>query len=611
MAILTKKQRNFIRKNCEGLAPEIIAGKVGVPVKDINDYLAAHNLKATIPVETSTISTNNGSFFKFLIRNRVLVFVIFVAALAVYANTLGNGFVSDDRDLPLDFKYQTYFQKIFSSDVSFRVPEVFHYFDSLGGLFPWRYHLTNTLLHAVVSLLVFYFLSPFVKIPVAFFAALLFAVHPLHTDAVSWVVARSYILYTLFLLSSFLLYIKATADQFIKRKFFLVSLIFYLLAIESRWLEPITFPIILFLYNLSFRSLKEKWKTILPYIVLIGFYVFRLFSTFQTRINETSTGAGGQLELNNPLIHVPIAIFTYLRLFLLPIDLTFYHEDLTAGQVSYIISIIGVLAYVIFTFYLYKKNRTLFFFSSLFLISLLHTFSPLKIAWAIAERYAYFGSIGLSVLFIYPFFNLAKHPRIRNLSVALLIIILSLYSLRTIIRNFDWRSEDTLWLATVKTSPTSSKAWNNVGDYYSRHNDTKNALKSFQTAFTLRPDYADAIHNYGNTLMQMGKLDEALPYFEKVITLNPNIIETYNNLAIIYYQKGESDRFREMIEKALKVNPQSTKTYNLLSYIYYNEKNYEMAKQTLKKIIEIDPLDETAKQNLALIEAEEKKGNQP
>lgn len=598
---LTRKQKNFIKENFGKLSLEQVAAQLSLEPVQISAYLRQKNLNQTAPPPSDAIKEEDLSLRGFFQKNKGKILLLVLAAIVIYLNTLGNGFVSDDRDLPLDYKNQAYFQKIFTPQAAYRIPEIFHYLDSLGGFTPWRYHLTNILLHAAATLLVYFFLSYRLSPLVAFLASFLFAVHPLHTDAVSWVVSRSYLLFTIFALLSFIFYLQSTQerDGTVKdRKKYLFSLLFYLFAFESRWAEPVIFPVLLFIYDFCFRQIRKTWKLLCPYLLIDLAYPFLLLKVIQQRVVETSTSLSGNLEVSNLAVQIPIALTTYLKLFLFPLNLTFYHEDLSVGYGGLLAAWLVLITYLGALIYFFFKNRTLFFFLALFLLSLLYTFTPLKIAWAIAERYAYFGSLGLAAVFAYVFVNATKNTTAKTLLLVVFANLLLLYSSRTVLRNFDWQSEDTLWVATVKTSPGSSKAWNNIGDYYGRQGDLNASLNAFLRATQLNPIYADAWHNVGNTLMQMGKDEEALTYFEKARQFNPNIFQTYNNLALIKMKKGNFLEAEKDLRASLKLNPQEPRTFTLLGVLYFNAGNAAAAEEAFRQALTIDPSFTPAQENL-------------
>ena len=95
-------------------------------------------------------------------------------------------------------------------------------------------------------------------------------------------------------------------------------------------------------------------------------------------------------------------------------------------------------------------------------------------------------------------------------------------SVRTITRNADWKNQDTLWLATAKTSPSSPQNHNNLGDYYGRQGDLEKAAEEFKTAIKLKPNYGDAYHNLANIYHQMGEDDLAIENYRKALSFNPN-----------------------------------------------------------------------------------------
>ena len=602
---LSKKQRSFIRKNAERIPTTELAQKLGLANDKLLEYAQKHDVRLK-PTSGVLDERHEFNLRHFLNQNGVKVALLASLSFIVYFNTLGNSFVSDDRDISTRYKQQTFLNEVFTSKPAFRLPGLTHFIDSLGGLAPWRYHLTNIILHTIATLLVFFILNSLVGSQTAFLASLIFAVHPIHTDAVAWVVARSYLLFTTFLLLSLVFYIKSTQNGYLERKGYLLSLFFYLLAIDSRWIEPLTFPIILILYNLSFGNFRKSWKTVVPFFLIIPVLQIYLRSTIQSRIAETATDLGGNLSLANPLIITPIAIYTYLKLFVLSIDLTFYHEDLSRDPLSLTVAATVTIMFVVLTIYLYRKNKTIFFFLSLFLVSIAYTFSPLRISWTVAERYVYFGSIGLSAALASAFVYLPKSKIAKSFSLALFTGIIALYGIRTVIRNFDWKNEDTLWLATVKSSPTSSKAWNNIGDYYGRQGNAQKSFESFVQATRLSPTYADAWHNAGNVLLNSGQTDEAIPYFEKSLMFNPNLTESYNKLAFAYNKKGDREKAQLLIQKSLEINPRSAKTYAALAQIKVDNGLIEEGKLALVEALNLDPGNDSLRQSLTLLEEESK-----
>jgi len=137
---------------------------------------------------------------------------------------------------------------------------------------------------------------------------------------------------------------------------------------------------------------------------------------------------------------------------------------------------------------------------------------------------------------------------------ALVVIIASL-SARTIVRNQDWKNEDTLWVATAKVAPSGQQIHNNLGDVYARQGDLNKAAEEFQKAIGINPNYADAYHNLGNTYQAMGQLEAAVENYKKALSINPNLWQSYQNMAAIYFNAEQFDLALENIKKALEINP--------------------------------------------------------
>ncbi len=151
-----------------------------------------------------------------------------------------------------------------------------------------------------------------------------------------------------------------------------------------------------------------------------------------------------------------------------------------------------------------------------------------------------------------------KHYQKQHRSVVFYVVLgLMLLPLtaRTIIRNADWKNQDTLWLAAAKTSPSSPQNHNNLGDLYGRRGDLERSAKEFKKAIELQPNYADAYHNLGNTYQQMGKIDEATKNYQKAFELNPQLWQPCQNLAAIYFEQGNFAAAKEWMERAVAANP--------------------------------------------------------
>jgi Tfp pilus assembly protein PilF len=123
------------------------------------------------------------------------------------------------------------------------------------------------------------------------------------------------------------------------------------------------------------------------------------------------------------------------------------------------------------------------------------------------------------------------------------------------VRNRDWKSEETLWIKTEKTSPSGPNIHNNMGAIYQQKGDLQKAIQEFSLAIQINPGYADAFHNLANTYQQAGMTAEAVDSYKKAIEINPNLWQSHQNLAAIYYNQGWFDLSLQELRKAIEINP--------------------------------------------------------
>ena len=202
-------------------------------------------------------------------KQRIIV-LVFLLGIGLYANTFGNSFVWDDELLVIRNGYikdWSHFPEIFKINLFHSISRKGNYyrplqslsllFDySLWGLRPFGYHLTNVLLH-IANAVIIYFLIGMISRSrrISLLTALLFLVHPIHTQAVTYISGRADPLAAFFFLLAFYLYVKSVALN--KLAPYLGSLLFFLLALLSKE-AALIFPLTLLLYEFSFAALSSS-----------------------------------------------------------------------------------------------------------------------------------------------------------------------------------------------------------------------------------------------------------------------------------------------------------------------------------------------------------------
>lgn len=504
------------------------------------------------------------SYYNITMLKYVILAVIAVSFL-IYGNSLNNAFVSDDIPDILNNPGISDISRLLNIG-SFSLSSLTFTLNYLiAGHNPWIYHLTNIIIHIAASIFVFFFLRLFFKQLSSFWGALLFVVHPIHTENITWVSGRGHALFGLFALISFIFYVKATNHCRVKWGFFISSMAMYMLALYSGPFA-LLYPLMLILYDFTFRRWKEHWKKWMVFLGLACFRVSFMLGAVGGRVLTISADAGTTREVNF-VFKAAYSIFSHLWLLLWPAKLTLYHEDLTISMTAIVLEVIALGLIVLLLPFIFRRAKAVFFAICLFIIFLSPTYSPVTITWLVAERYLYFPSVALSMVLAFLIERFSSAKIIKTAGVILLAAAFIVCSARTVIRNLDWKTPPDLWRATVKVSPASAKAHNNMGDVYSGEGNLNQAVKSFRRAIELKPNYADAYHNLGNAYQQMGYFDEAIKNYKIAVGINRNLYQSYTNLGIIYLRRNELPPAKECLRQVLEIKPDEQQIKRVLEMI--------------------------------------------
>ncbi len=477
-------------------------------------------------------------------------YVILIIALCagVYANSISGEFVSDDIPVILENPQIGNFSAIHNP-----LDFVNYLCFKLGGLNPPVYHICNILLHAFTAVLLFLFLRGFFTPLASILAVIIFIVHPVQAEAVTWISGRPYILGTTFILLSFLLYSRSTDNEKLNLKLFSLSLGFMILGLGTRW-YAIFYPGMIIICDLLYNKHKRRYKLWFAYaLVALGWLAIKHLHVSQ-RLAYLQNDTGNS-EFSNPLFNFAFSIFSHLKLIAWPRVLSLYHEPLVISATLLELQILALIIICCFLPYLFKKAKPVFFGLAIYVMFLMPTYSPVMISWLLAERYLYLPMAGLCLILGFTLDKLLIKPRLKKLTLIIFIVLSLCYCLRTVSRNRDWHTRASLWRSTVQASPLSPKAHNNMGDIYSIEGDKQKAAQSFKRAVELRPDYADAYHNLAHTYAAMGRTAEAIENYKKAIKFKPELYESYVNLGLLYYNTGKPSSARQYILRAYELRP--------------------------------------------------------
>ena len=551
------------------------------------------------PTNTKRIEQNTS---KKLNTKLVIILLIMITAV-VYAPSLKNDFVWDDYIVIVDNtfiksweNFPTIFSKAYltpvevltsggltgSGETTYRpVVTISYFFDYwIWKLNPFGYHFSNILLHLANVILLYLFVYLLVKNKyIALLSALIFALHPVNTEAVDVISFRKDLFVFLFLISSFILFIKHDSFRGIKKNLCIISSVsLFLLALFSKE-NAIMFPILLVLYDFFF-IFKQKWDGFFTrvtlrysgYILTTIFYlaVWFIFKKSMVDLIAAYPYPGGNIYTN--LLTMSRVVSIYIFWLILPINihatlpennpaLTLY----TIFKPEAIFSIALIIFLLALAFIMRKKAKEISFAVFWFFIMLFPVSNIIPISCIIACRYLYVPMVGFSIaasVVLFRLYNLKSRLFPRSFLIKLvrdtIIIVLIFYSIFTAIRNLAWKNNIMLWQELVEYSPMNAVAHINLGNQLNKIGLLDRAIIEYKIAERLNPGFPEVYNLLGLTVGEEGHYEEAIKYFEKAISIDNKYLRAYDNLAVTYTRMNKYGQAKKVWEKALQINPNNS-----------------------------------------------------
>ncbi len=509
----------------------------------------------------------------------------------VYANSLTGAFISDDIPAIIDNP------KISSPFYYLAEPtdliNSFCYLTAKNN--PLPYHLTSILTHSIATILVFFFLNLFFKRESSLLAACLFAVHPVHTEAVAWISGRTYPVLAIFILIVYLLYHHAAGrmDKKLNTWAYVLCLaIFSYFSVKNFVFYALT-PVMLVLSDIIFARWRRNWKLWLPFFIILAIRLIFAKAEISARLSYLGDLRGPVAVSGvNPVNNLVIVLFSHLYLLLWPLKLTLFHEPVNFSPLMVKAGFVALSILLVSLPFIFKKAKELFLAVVIFILFFSPLYSPVSISsmW-VAERYLYFPAIALSIFaaFFYEKYLKVFGENRKRGALAIFLVLMLFYGARTVMRNEDWKSPEKFWHKTIEVSPESYSAYNALGLVYQQKAKFTDAITSFKKAAALNGRYALAYANLGNVYSTMGKLDEAVTVYNKALEINPKDTDVYYNLGNTYVGMGKLEDAATYLKKAIEINPQDAQALNNLGLIYIGMGKTEEPATAFKKAISIQP----------------------
>jgi protein O-mannosyl-transferase len=474
---------------------------------------------------------------------------------------------------------------------------------------PYGYHLHNFILHIVNALLVAIFVYRLFRknLFVAFIAAALFAVHPLHVESVGWISERKDLLYTFWFLLSLIAYLLYLEKQ--KPVWLVASLVMFVFSLLAK-AQAVTLPLAIVVIDI-FRERKFTAKTIAE---KLPFFILALGAGIVAVLAQRADAAVNVFHLTKvqSFFFGSYSLGIHLFKSVFPLNQrALYEYPFDPGHAIpfYIYLMPLLLPILAFTIWkTWKKNRYISFGLLFFLVTVLPVLQFFPVGEAVfAERYTYIPYIGLFMIAGAGFEEL--RGRIeggkKNLMIYGGIGVLVLFVLLTWARIQVWKDSVSLWTDVIEKNPSSVTAYINRGFIYNQ-DDFKDYNKALEdcntgmkydsnnhklyinraTAYRHLQMYDQAIADYTRSLQKdstdyqpyldrgviltdnLGRFDEGIADFKNYIQRNPDNKNVWYNLGVAYYKKGIADSSIRYIVKTIDLAPDYSQAYYVGALAY-------------------------------------------
>ena len=561
-------------------------------------------------VETVESSEKIKHSIKSILKNNWLFLVIVsVGILLLFLNAMKGDFVSDDYATIInnsDIHSWSYFSHNLTPVVlaNFLIGNIF-------GVIPFSYHLFSILFYILTCWVALVFLNFVTNENVSRISIMIFALMPIHVESVSWISGKPYLFIALFVMLSFIFYVKYLEEK--KIGYIWISSIIFILATASDPIRPYCLFAVIGLYLLLVNR-NEFWKMtvklipIMMLLIVVG--VFMKWQMISVRVGIVNSGYNASDSIfYNPFFQYPTGIPKYLQLMFFPFDLTLYHTMYVFPVLlnwSILLIFLGLCGYA------FIKNKGIFFALVFFLVTLLPSMAPVKVSWLVAERYGYLPSLGIAMFMGIIINDIWKKNKF--LAWGIIGCFSVTFSVRTFMRNIDWQTNHKLWVNTCQVSPNSHNAWNNIGDDYDKlatiaktgeekSRQYENAIKGFTQSTIVKPNYADAFHNRANIFFKIGRLDLARESYNTALHFSPGLYQTYLSLTQIDMMEGKDQLALQHAMQATQIEPNNPQAIYVLAVVYAQTGNLQKAAEILTEMVRVYPKFNIAAETLKQVKA--------
>lgn len=483
-----------------------------------------------------------------------------------------------------------------------------------GKLDPAGYRRINLGLHVAVALLLWAVITRTLRLPyfcgnfdqvalrIGFLIALVWAMHPLVTEAVAYVTQRTELMVSacyLAVLYCSLRYVQAATRR--QHALWGLAATFACWAGAASKEIMVTAPVMVLLFDRTFFnvSIRDALRRSGP--LYVG-----LFSSWMLTIilqggapHSDSAGLGTGVSPTDWWFTQSKVLLMYLRLVVWPWPLSIHYEPpyLTSFGAAWLY-VLPVAVLVIGSLVLLWRRSAVGYVAA-FALAILAPTLIVPIATEIAaERRMYLPLAAILVLVVAGGYRVLCHVMSSRAAIWATGIVACLLAVAggivSSVRLADYRDEETLWTKVMEHDPTNATARYNVGTMYLERGQPREAAELFKRAIEVRPDHAKAHHNLGAAYSALGLRDEATREFEIAVELEPRYGLGYAKLGLTALKAGNVAEARRQFDAALRVAPNDSAAHSGMASLLLETGKLDDAIRHAQRAIDSDPNDANA-----------------
>jgi tetratricopeptide (TPR) repeat protein len=455
---------------------------------------------------------------------------------------------------------------------------------ALGGYEVWGYHAFNLLIHFLNTLLIFAIarrtLAP-EEAPMgggvgsdwlAGAATLIWSVHPLLSESVTYTMQRTELLMALFLLLTVHM-VRRSAESPGSIRWPAAAVLSAALGMCCKEVMAAA-PVLALLYDRCFLSpsftdiFRKRWKL---YAALFSTWLI-LAGLIATGPRTRSVGLGfASLTPVQYLLTQAGVILHYLRLTLFPYPLCIDYSDWPVARSLTSVAPEGIViaALLLASAWAIKSRPELGFWGGWFFIILAPSSSLIPIVTELAaERRMYLPLLSVVFLAVIGAHRLAagslRMPHVRRVEAGLAAVVAISLIWATASRNEAYRTEESIWADTVAKRPRNPKALNNLGSALARAGRSDEAMPLFEKAIEIEQNYPEAHNNLGGAFYNQRRMAEAIEQFSTAVRLKPDYAVAHLNLGLALHNRGRLDEAVAQYQEVIRLRPEDAEAHNHL-----------------------------------------------